>query len=166
MFRFVACLALAAFVGCAPRFDGRIYRSGDVAFAVPPIPASWRPVNERDAAIAFRDPASRATILVNGRCGLRTDDVPLGALTQQLFIDFTKRTIEEQTVVPFDGREAMHTRISADLDGVPLRYDVWVLKKDGCVYDLLYFAPTDGFDAGLPAFTDLVRGFTTSVPHE
>ncbi len=105
-------------------------------------------------------------ILVNGRCGLNSDDVPLSALTQHLFIEFTHRTIEEQTVVPFDGREAMHTRLTADLDGVPMRYDVWVLKKDGCVYDLLYVAPPPAFERGVARFGAFVKGFTTVVPHE
>jgi hypothetical protein len=56
--------------------------------------------------------------------------------------------------------------MTALLDGVPMRYDVWVLKKDGCVYDLLYFAPPATFERGLAAFGGLVQGFTTAVPHE
>jgi hypothetical protein len=66
--------------------------------------------------------------------------------------------------VPFDGREAMHTSLVAKLDGVPMAYDVWVLKKDGCVYDLLYLAPPADVDRGIEAFHRLVRGFTTVDP--
>ena len=36
-----------------------------------------------------------------------------------------------------DGREAMHTVMSAKLDGVPKMFDAYVLKKDGCVYDFV-----------------------------
>ncbi|MBM4360420.1 MAG: hypothetical protein FJ096_20120 [Deltaproteobacteria bacterium] len=164
--RTFVCLALVALAGCAPRFDGRVYRGNGVAFAVATIPPSWQPLRDRDAALEFRDPDARATVLVNGRCGLASDEVPLSALTQHLFIDFTQRSLESQEVVPLDGREAMHTRLTALLDGVPMRFDVWVLKKDGCVYDLLYFAPPTSFDGGLPAFGELVRGFTTAVPGE
>ena len=47
--------------------------------------------------------------MVNGRCGKDGEDVPLASLTQHLFLGFTEREIDcEQTVVPFDGREAMH----------------------------------------------------------
>lgn len=167
MARVLARLALlGALVSCAPRFDGRVFRAGGVAFAVPPIPASWQPIEDGRAALAFRDPSAQATVLVGGRCGLASDDVPLASLTQHLFLDFTHRETEAQTVVPFDGREAMHTVVRADLDGVPMRYDVWVLKKDGCVYDLLYFAPPATFERGHAAFARLVEGFTTVVPRD
>jgi len=166
MVRLLSGLALLACVACGAHFDGRVYRAKGVAFAVSAVPAAWQPLPDRDAALAFRDPAAHATILVNARCGLTSDDVPLTALTQHLFIEFTRRTIDEQTLLPFDGREALHSRMTADLDGVPMRYDVWVLKKDGCVYDLLYFAPPSGFERGAAAFTQFVQGFTTVVPHE
>ena len=42
--------------------------------------------------------------------------------------------------------------MTADLDGVPMRYDVWVLKKDGCVYDVVYDAAPLKFDEGLAAY--------------
>ena len=42
-----------------------------------------------------------------------------------------------------------------------MSYDVWVMKKDGCVYDLLYLAPVAGFDLGHATFERLVRGFST-----
>lgn len=166
MLRFLGCLALAGLSACAPRFDGRVYRADGVAFAIPPLDPNWQPLDDRRAALAFRDPASQGTVLVGGRCGLASDDVPLASLTQHLFLDFTRRELEEQTVVPFDGREAMHTVLRADLDGVAMRYDVWVLKKDLCVYDLLYFAPPATFARGLPAFRRLVEGFTTAVPRD
>jgi hypothetical protein len=44
---------------------------------------------------------------------------------------------------------------------VPLRYDAWVLKKDDCIYDLLYFNDPQRFDAGLSDFRRIVAGFAT-----
>mgnify|MGYP003352761573 CR=1 FL=1 len=38
------------------------------------------------------------------------------------------------------------------LDGVPVEMETTVLKKDGCVYDVVYDAPPTHFDVGLPAF--------------
>ncbi len=157
---------LLACIGCGAQFDGRVYRARGVSFAVSAVPPGWQALPGREAALAFRDATAQATVLVNARCGLTSDDVPLTALTQHLFIEFTRRTIEEQTLAPFDGREALHSRLSAELDGVPMRYDVWVLKKDGCVYDLLYFAPPSTFDRGQPAFAKFAESFTTVVPHE
>ena len=62
---------------------------------------------------------------------------------------------------PFDGREALHTKLKAKWDGVPMLIDVYVLSKDGCVYDFVYLAPAAAFDGGAPAFETFVRGFRT-----
>lgn len=140
---------------------GNVYRGDGFAFSVVEPRGAWRRIQASEAALAYRNDQVRGSILINARCGLDGDDVPLVSLTQHLFLQFTEREIDTQEVVPFDGREAMHTVMNAKLDGVPMRYDVWVLKKDGCVYDLLYLAPAGGFDAGRGAFEDLVRGFAT-----
>lgn len=153
----LAALVLSA---CGPSFNGAVYRGEDVAFRIPRAPEGWAPLEVSDASVAYRDEANGATIAVSGRCR-GEDDVPLASLTQHLFIHFTEREIVTQEVVPFDGREAMHTVLVAKLDGVSKKFDVWVLKKDGCVYDLLLIADPARFEAGLEAFGRLVRGFAT-----
>jgi len=153
---------LALVVGCGgARFDGTTYRGEGFAFRIPPVPAAWESVHHSHAGLAYRDPPSHATILLNGRCHIDGEDVPLLALTNHLFMQFTERDVVLQKVVPFDGREAMHTELSAKLDGVPMRFDVWVLKKDLCVYDLIYFAPHATASRGLPEFQRIVQGFAT-----
>jgi hypothetical protein len=164
--RFAVLLASIGLMGCPTRFDGRVYRGEGFAFAVPPLPEPWKPMSRSEAALAFRDETGGRSILVNARCGQDEDDVPLASLTQHLFISFTRREIEDQKVVPFDRREALHTVLTADLDGVPMRYDVWVMKKDGCVYDILYFAPPAQFERGRAAFARFVEGFTTEVERD
>lgn len=154
-------------VGCAARgFDGSVYRGDGFAFRIPPPPSAWRPLDASDAALAYWDDQHSASILVTARCGLDGDEVPLVSLTTHLFLDFTDREIRQQEVVPFDGREAMHTVLDAKLDGVPMSYDVWVMKKDGCVYDLLYLAPRANFEMGRTRFDALVRGFRTVDSHD
>jgi hypothetical protein len=157
----VSCSLLLALAACGgPSFNGTVYRGSDIAFRVPQAPPSWQRLAVSDAALAFRDDEHGATIAVNGRCR-GEDDVPLASLTQHLFLQFTERDVLKQEVVPFDGREAMHTVLSAKLDGVPKVFDLWVLKKDGCVYDLIYIAEPARYAAGEPAFSRLVRGFST-----
>ena len=60
-----------------------------------------------------------------------------------------------------DGREALHTVMSAKLDGVPKMFDAYVLKKDGCVYDFVNFSEPATFPANRPAFERFVAGFHT-----
>ena len=163
-FRLVGIAALVGSIACgtsSSRFDGSVYRDDKLGFKVPAIPAEWRRLDVSDASLAFRDDAHDATILLNGRCGRRDDDTPLLALTQHLILGTTERAVESQQTIPFDGREALHTVMRAKLDGVVMSYDIFVLKKDSCVYDFVYVAMPDRFAEGAPAFERFVMGVHT-----
>ena len=117
---------------------GGVYREGPIAFTLPPAPSGWRAIDVKDASLAFRDDDNSASVLVNARCLSADDRTPLVALTNHLLIGATERKYLSQEVEPFDGREALHTKLEAKWDGVPMTIDVYVLSKDGCVYDFVY----------------------------
>ena len=161
-FALLASLASGACGGARVGLDaGGVYRDEQVAFKIGEVPAGWRAVKVDAASLAYRDDAHRASALVNGRCGRKSDDTPLAALTNHLVMGTTAREIASEETIPFDGREALHTRMSAKLDGVPRAYDLYVLKKDGCVYDFAYVAEPRTFEAGVPGFERFVSGFHT-----
>lgn len=153
---FALALALASACG-GSAFDGQVYRKGEFAFRVGPVPPSWRKIEVDGTLLAFRDDSDAATVAVSGRCGLDGDDVPLEALTHHLFLHFTERSMVSQRRLDLDGRAALRTEIVAELDGVPMHYLVYVLKKDGCVYDLVHVSGNrDGEE-----FERFVQGFGT-----
>jgi hypothetical protein len=158
----VTALSLVGLTACGSSFDGRTFHGDGFTLRVAPTPASWTPLKVSDASLAYEDQASGGTVGVNGRCDRDGEDVPLKALTQHLFIQFTEREERSQEVVPFDGREAMRSDMTAKLDGVPRRLVVWVMKKDKCVFDLMFIAPPDRFEAGVGAFDAWVKGFGAS----
>lgn len=160
-FALIAASALGLVSGCGAAFDGTVYRGDGFAFRVPARPASWERLPAQGTALAFRDTVGGATVAVNARCGKGEDDVPLAALTRHLFLQFTEREVTTEEIVPFDGREALHTVMSAKLDGVPKRFDVWVLKKNGCVYDLYLIAAPERFEGSVGEFRAFVGGFAT-----
>jgi hypothetical protein len=140
-------LSLLAAIACgsaAPHLDAGAYRAGPIAFRVGDVPAGWRAVQVEGATLAYRDETHLASILLDGRCYRKDDDVPLLALTDHLVMGTTDRQIASQETLPFDEREAMHTLLTAKLDGVAMGYDIFVLKKDGCVYDFVYVAEPGG----------------------
>ena len=142
-------------------YDGAVYRDGPVAFQLPSPPAAWRRVEVTDASLAFRDDAHDASILVNARCHKIDQDTPLVALTNHLLIGSTAREVTIQATEPFDHREALHTRGAAKWDGVAMAHDIFVLKKDGCVYDFVYTGDPSRAEAGTASFEPFVRGFRT-----
>ncbi len=157
----VALVTLVAFFaacGGTQHFDGRAYRGASVSFDVPAVPPDWRRVAVAAADLAFRDDAREGSILIDGRCGRRDEDVPLTSLTQQLILGTTERDFVTEETIPFDAREALHTILRAKLDGVLMQYDVYVFKQDGCVYDFVYVAPPARFAEGAPSFERFATG--------
>ncbi|HVJ93756.1 MAG TPA: hypothetical protein VM580_28330 [Labilithrix sp.] len=156
-----ACLAACSAGKARGSFDGNVYRSGPIAFQLPDPPPSWKRIDVDEAALAFRDDAHDASVLLNARCLTADDRTPLAALTNHLLIGATEREYLSQETEAFDGREALHTKLKAKWDGVPMHIDIYVLSKDGCIYDFVYFAAPAGFESGAPAFESFVRGFRT-----
>ena len=59
----------------------------------------------------------------------------------------------EDLGVPFYGR----------LDGVPQTLEIVVVKKNGCLFDLIYFASPATFEQGRGDFARVVAGFEFPV---
>jgi hypothetical protein len=156
----------AALVACGggAQYEAGLYRGENVSFRVGPPPGHWRRLESDEALIAFRDDRSQATIAVNGRCHMDGDDVPLQALTHHLFLHFTDRELIEQRELRLDGRAALQTELVARLDGVPKHFLVYVLKKDGCVYDFLRIADTNSGASGEEEFRRFVASFEAVAP--
>ncbi len=149
-----------------PSLQNGVFRSGDVAFRVGPIPDHWTSVEEQQPdpdleTFAFRDPRGNATIGVAARCHRDGDDVPLRSLTQHLYLGFTDRETRAEKDLVLDGRAALRTEMVASLDGVPKDLTFVVVKKDGCVYDFWRVAAGSTPDSDFDAF---VSGFQVLPP--
>jgi hypothetical protein len=158
-----AALVGLAGAGCghAQSFDEGVLRKDGVAVRVGPVPPAWRRIRVDGADLAFRDDERSGSALFNVRCSQRDDDAPLSVLTDHLIMGTTEREFDAQDTVPFDAREALHTLLRAKLDGVPMQYDIYVMKKDGCLYDLVYVAPPGHFADGAADFEHFAIGLRT-----
>jgi hypothetical protein len=161
----LAVLVLAGVGACAhaDSFEDGVLRKGELTVRVGPVPPAWQRVRIEGADLAFRDQARDGSTMFDVRCG-RSSDAPLTVLTEHLIMGTTDRDFVTQDVVPFDQREALHTLMRAKLDGVPMQYDIYVMKKDGCVYDLVYVAPPMRFTAGATDFERFAKGLHATSP--
>jgi hypothetical protein len=164
--RAAALLAFAGPAACAhgDAVEGGVLKKGNLTIQLGPTPSTWQRLRVEGADVAFRDPAREGSAMFDVRCGERDGDAPLSALTAQLIMGTTERELVSEETEPFDGREALHTQMRAKLDGVPMQYDIYVMKKDGCVYDLVYVAPPDRFAEGSADFERFARGLHASLP--
>jgi hypothetical protein len=159
-------LAVVALLGAActkaAGFENWIYRNETVRYRVGALPGSWERIEVSDGQVAFIDRRTSATISADASCS--GSDAPLAVLTSHRFIGITERKILSQEKLPFDGREALRTRIAGKLDGVLVEIEIMLLKKDGCVYDLVYTAAPDAFLDRRGDFDAFVSGFRKLSP--
>lgn len=154
-------------MGCATTGTLRdgVYHGAQTSYHIGPVGPDWTPVTvNRQNDLAWHNEAKGAVMHVDSNCGSGLD-IPLTALRAHLMIGFTERQVIEEEVIPMDGREALRTRFTAKLDGVPRDILLQILKKNGCVYDFGVVTPVGpGFEAALPDFDRLLAGFTTGEP--
>lgn len=154
-------LALAACSSAGVSVQGNTVVAPNLTYTFGPTAPSWRPIAVENNDAAWFDPETSGTVYVDHTCE-RSQDTPLAALVQHQLLGFTEREFVSEETVPFDRREARHVVVRAKLDGVPRMIELYVMKKDGCVYDLGYVAPPDRFEAGRASFDAFARGFHTS----
>ncbi|MGV3624058.1 MAG: hypothetical protein ACO1OB_24790 [Archangium sp.] len=152
----LALLALTS--ACAGTLSNGVYRQGDVRYRIGAIPAGWQAVGLEGNDLAFQSLDSPHSVAVNATCEDH-DDPPLDVLTRHLLMGFTERETVSQRVEALDGRDALRTRVTAKLDGVPVELILVVLKKNGCVYDFTYLSPVGRGAERVAVFDQLLAQF-------
>ncbi len=167
----VLATGLLLLVGCAGWRDyGDTYyahkspaklaeREATYSFGLPS--GSWRPVrdvNEIQVAWINGDLDGVGLIELHVQCDEQGDS-SLHQYTDHLRIDWDGWTVVEQGEASLIGRAALRTVVDAELDGIPRRNELWVVKKNGCLFDLRYSAGKTDFAAGQADFATVVQGF-------
>jgi hypothetical protein len=150
----VCCAALVA-SACATQFDGSLLRKHDVAYRIGPLDSNFRRVHVEDNDLAFYSPGA-GSIAVNALCE-GYEDVPQQALLNHLLFGTTRRSYLIDEEVTLDGRAARHALVDAELDGVPVRLEIYVLRRARCVFDLSYVS--DRAARAHPQFAQFVHAF-------
>lgn len=158
-------VVVAFTVGCwgtSGRLVDNRFQDDKVNYTVGTPGEGWRRMELARADIAWHHPGLGAGLLINSACeGVK--DSPLIGLTNELLIGTTEREVLQQDLMPWSKREALETVVTGKLDGVLRKRVLFVLKKDGCVYDIVFDAPPDAFNAGLAAYRRVRDGFDVGL---
>lgn len=157
-----ALWALAACGGGAS-FRHDVYDDGIVRYRVGPRPRDMERVDVDDNDLAFYNPRL-GTISVNSTC-TEYEDVPEVALLNHLLFGMRERRFRVEETVTLDGRGAYHVVVDVELDGVPITLEVFLVKKDGCVYDITHIRRRDAPEAARRDFLAFVSGFRVLETH-
>lgn len=128
------------------------YRFGDPG-------SGWQPVrNLEDVQVAWTNAELGGVIELHAQCDQQGDS-SLDEYTDHLRIDWTHWEVESQEATRLLDRAALHTVVTAGLDGILRRNELWVVKKNGCLFDLRYSADPERFEQGRGAFAQVVKDF-------
>jgi hypothetical protein len=147
----------AAACGGSGAFHDRIFDDGVVRYRVGALVPGFERVDVGDNDLAWHD-RDLGTISVNATCS-DYDDVPTSALMNQLLFGTTERAFRLEETATLDGRAARHAIVDVEMDGVPVRLNVYLMRKDGCVYDLTHVGAPAQAARAQPLFDAFVHEF-------
>jgi hypothetical protein len=119
----------------------------------------WQLIRQKGAEIAFFHDHFDAVAQANATCRDDAEAASLEVLTRHLLIGYTDVEVQHKERTELDAREALHTIVHARLDGVPVVLDLYVLKRNGCIFDLSLAAPPGRYSSAVPDFARFVIGF-------
>lgn len=154
--RILLPLAFAVLAACGtskPKVTGKA-----APFTHGSLPAEWKKTEVKGLAAAFYHSGYGATAGVAPVCeGIQ--DQTLESLAQQELVGLEQRETLEEKRVTVDGREAVEWVVRGSVDGVEMRVNLVVFRKDGCVYDLNLVSKPERFDEARAEFQGFVSGF-------
>jgi hypothetical protein len=149
---FTSCRATVGQV-IGPQFVSPAY-----AFAVSLPGDEWRAVPAEPSVLTLTHAQLAAGITISVTCD-QARDAPLDILTRHLLFGFKNIETLQQAAQAVNGVPALKTVARARLDGRAIQLQSYVLRRDDCVYDAVYFASPQDYSAGEPSFERMMAGF-------
>jgi hypothetical protein len=150
-------LSLTSCRASVGRVIGQQFVSSAYAFEVPLPGDEWRPVTDELSLLTLTHSHLAAGIAISVSCD-RQRDVSLSVLTRHLFFGFKNMEILQQEPQTLNGVPAMKTIARARLDGHEVQVQSYVVRRDSCVYDMVYFATPQDYSRGEPSFERMIAG--------
>lgn len=122
------------------------------------INSNWTTLKDSLADVAYVNKSNGATISLNSTCE-KYQDNPLKQLMYNLLASLEDGQWEKDEYIMFDEREAYKVTLKAKADGVPIKAQALVLRKNYCVYDFIYTAEPQYFQKSLKDFEKFARSF-------
>lgn len=123
----------------------------------------WSPLDQKGTQVAWWNRELDAVIMLDSQCESHGDSA-LEQFADHLRIDFRDWEVKSQEHVSMVGRDGLHTIVLASIDGgAQTQLELYLTKKNGCLFDLEYIAPPASFERGRAAFARVVAGFEFPV---
>lgn len=152
---FIFALALGGCVSVnIPTGNNR--RAEGVHFQAPANP--FHDIDPQLADKAWVDEKTGNTISFISDCGNKVDPTLNQLQSEAVSVISNFKMIQEKTI-SFDGREALLSTVSGDVDGVAVMMRVLSLKKNSCNYTVSYTGVSKTFEQESAAFNQFMNSF-------
>jgi hypothetical protein len=123
--------------------------------------AGWEVAPDSRADLELRHRTAPAGMLANAVCDPSVARRGGDVLARHLLLGMRERDVMEANEAPVNGRVASHRLLEGRMrqSDERVRIESYTLKGDRCVYDLLYVAAPDAFDAWRGDFQRFVESF-------
>jgi hypothetical protein len=154
-------MTITSLTGCRAtmgRVIGQQFVSPAYAFEVPLPGREWQQMADEPSVLTLTHTQLSAGITISVTCD-RERNVPLNILVRHLFFGFKDVEVLHQEPQAFDGAPALKTVARARLDTREVQVKSYIVRRDGCIYDMVYFASPQDYSRGEPSFEHMVAGF-------
>ncbi len=152
-------LALIFLASCAS-LDINVENKKSEKYEIGKLPDYWAPIKDTTADASYWSKKTGATILINSLCE-KYGSASLYVLTQNILrgVDDLNAEVEEEIMLV--DRKALHTIATGKIDGVLIKTNIYVMRKDYCIYDFTYQVQAEFYSKDVKDFENLVKSFKT-----
>ena len=121
-------------------------------------PESAAASNDSSADLAYQSKQTSSIISLNSSCrpGKGDQSETLQEFSRLLFLGITEVSQKDERNAEVDHAPALQTTLEGKLNGESTKLRTVVVRKSGCVYDLMYIARPDRFPEREEDFTHFV----------
>ncbi|MEM7589613.1 MAG: hypothetical protein AAF320_05610 [Myxococcota bacterium] len=155
----ICCMLLTAitlFPSCTRGFKKGTYHTKHTHYRIVPPPKPWKSIRARTANLAWLH-KDGSLLMTNSQC--KPSDAPLQALANHLLIGMSDIQVVHKNSLQLSDRQALQLHINAKLDGVVRSLLILVLKKDGCVYDVVLVTAPQHVAKHQKTYEEIVASF-------
>lgn len=122
------------------------------------LPSQSDPARTDISDLAFQSKSTASIISLNSACrpSWRGDEPNLQEFSRQLLLGITDQGQRTQDQVDVASVPALRTTVDGKMSGRTVKLQTVVLKKEECVYDLMYVAQPDRFESQNDIFSRFV----------
>ncbi len=120
-------------------------------------PHDGDPTRATDSSdVAYQSTRTSSIISLNSVCRPGGNPDSLHDISRLLFLGITDVSLKDEKDLQLEGVPALQTTVQGRLNGEQVRLRSVVLRKEVCVYDLMYVARPDRFASQEPDFNRFV----------